>query len=268
VVAAVVVAEVQGYDPKTYALKENMPMYHYPYPPPQNKNVLYQQLLYWCAGKQVASLMPKITGPGPRPLSALHPKKPLRLGRDPSKPKRVFPASNFDESSRPESTDGASGTDFPGPSKEEEARKAARLAIHESTIHHSPDRSVITLIRGEFLEMERNREFKRQRKYLVSSDLSPQATYAMEWAIGTVLREGDTCWITQALGKDDEPCEEKDREQNCRALVEETKRLLKRTRLQVKIVVEVVAAKVPRHMITEMVSIFECWRSANLDRLY
>jgi hypothetical protein len=112
---------------------------------------------------------------------------------------------------------------------------------------------VITIIRGEFLELEKAGEFKRQRKYLVSSDLSPQATYAMEWAIGTVLRDGDTLWVAQALSKDDEPCEEKDREQNSKLLMEETKRLLKRTRLQVKVIVEIVAAKVPKHMITEMV---------------
>jgi len=109
--------------------------------------------------------------------------------------------------------------------------------------------------------MEKAGEFKRQRTYLVSSDLSPQATYAMEWAIGTVLREGDTCWIVQALGKDDEPHEEKDRDTNARGLVEEVKRLLKRTRLQVKIVVEVVAAKVPKHMITEMVHFLSHFRN-------
>jgi hypothetical protein len=174
------------------------------------------------------------------------------MGRDPSKHKKVFPSSNFD-SSRPVSTDNGSGTDNPTVNKEDEARKAARLAIHEGPIHTSKDRTITTLIRGEYLQMERRGEFKRQRKYLVSSDLSPQATYAMEWAIGTVLREGDTLWIAQALGKDDEACDEKDRTQNCRTLVEETKRLLKRTRLQVKIVVEIVAAKVPKHMITEMV---------------
>jgi hypothetical protein len=201
--------------------------------------------------------MPSITGPGPRPLSAVHPRKPLRLGRDPSKPKRVFPASNFD-SSRPDSTDAGSGNESSTVHKEEEARKIARNAIHESPILHTPDRTVITLVRGEFVKMEKAGEFKRQRKYFVSSDLSPQATYAMEWAIGTVIREGDTCWIAQALGKDDEPCEEKDRDANARALVEEVKRLLKRTRLQVKVVVEVVAAKVPRHMITEMVLFKVC----------
>ena len=84
----------------------------------------------------------------------------------------------------------------------------------------------------------------------------------MEWAIGTVLREGDILYVTQALGKDDEPCSEKDRELNCRALAEETTRLLKRTRLQVKVIIEIVAAKVPKHMITEMVyplsSEFDC----------
>lgn len=194
--------------------------------------------------------MPNLTGPGPRPLSALHPPKPRRLGRDPSKPKRVFPSTNFD-SSRPDSTDGGSGTDIAN--KEEDMRKAARQAIHEGEIIHSLDRTVMTVIRGEFLEMERRGEYKRQRKYLVCSDLSPQATYAMEWTVGTVLREGDILWIAQALGKDDEPHEEKDREQNCRTLAEETKRLLKRTRLQVKVVIEIVAAKVPKHMITEMV---------------
>jgi len=88
---------------------------------------------------------------------------------------------------------------------------------------------------------------------MVASDLSPQATYAMEWAIGTVLREGDTLHVAQALGKDDEPYEEMDRETNCKALAEEVKRLLKRTRLQVKVHVEIVAAKTPKHMITEMV---------------
>lgn len=200
----------------------------------------------------MASLLPTLSGPGPRPLSSLHPKKPRRMGRDPTKAKRVFPSSNFD-ASRPGSTDGGSGTDAPSSNKEDEIRKAARLAIHEGLIAHTPDRSVTTLIRGEYLKMEKNGEFKRQRKYLVSSDLSPQATYAMEWAIGTVLRDGDTLWVTQALAKDVEPCEEKDREENTRALVEETRRLLKRTRLQVKIIVEVVAAKVPKHMITEMV---------------
>ena len=179
------------------------------------------------------------------------------MGRDPAKAKRVFPSSNFD-SSRPGSTDGGSGTDAPAPNREDELRKAARLAIYEGPVAHTPDRTVTTLVRGEYLDMEKKGEFKRQRKYLVSSDLSPQATYAMEWAIGTVLRDGDTLWVTQALGKDVEPCEDKDREENTRALVEETRRLLKRTRLQVKIIVEVVAAKIPKHMITEMVSPFHC----------
>jgi nucleotide-binding universal stress UspA family protein len=171
------------------------------------------------------------------------------MGRDPSKPKRVFPSSNFDSSKV--STD-ASGTEST-PNKHEEARKAARSAIHESPILSSPDRTVVTLLRGEFAEMESAGEFPRQRTYLVSSDLSPQATYAMEWTIGTVLREGDVLFVAQALGKDDEPSEERDREANCRTLVEEVKRLLKRTRLQVKVHIEIVAAKTPKHMITEMV---------------
>lgn len=223
----------------------------YLYLPPLTKNVspTHSKLIL---GRAVASIMGPFSGPGPRPLSSLNPRKPRRMGRDPTRAKRVFPSSNFD-SSRPVSTDDGSGADIPGHSREEEARKAARLAVHEGEITHSPDRTVMTIIRGEFLEMEKLEEYPRQRKYLVSSDLSPQATYAMEWAIGTVLREGDILYVAQALGKDEEPCSERDREQNCRALAEETKRLLKRTRLQVKVIIEIVAAKVPKHMITEMV---------------
>src|SRR5436305_4519135 len=107
------------------------------------------------------------------------------MGRDQSKPKRIFPSTNFD-SSRPQSTDGEKSD--VAYAKEEETRKVARLAIHEGAMMHSPDRTVMTIVRGEFRELELAGEFKRQRKYLVSSDLSPQATYAMEWAIGTVLR--------------------------------------------------------------------------------
>jgi len=195
----------------------------------------------------VASIVGPFSGPGPRPLSSLHPKR--RMGRDPSKPKRIFPSTNFDSSKV--STD-ASGAET-GPLKEDEARKAARFAIHESPILSTPDRTVMTITRGDFLEMGQAGEFPRQRTYMVASDLSPQATYAMEWAIGTVLREGDILYVVQALGKDDEPYEEKDREANCKALAEEVKRLLKRTRLQVKVHIEIVAAKTPKHMITEMV---------------
>ena len=199
-------------------------------------------------GRAVASILPKISGPGPRPLSALYPPKPLRLGRDPSKPKRVFPSSNFD-SPVPCSSEDVSGSE----AKDDEGHKPARLAIHESEIRNYPDRTVMEITRGEFDELVKLGGFKRERKYFVSSDLSPQATYAMEWAVGTVLRDGDTLHVVQAMEKDNEPCGEDQRKQNCLAHAEETRQLLKRTKLQVKVIIEIVTAKVPKHMITEMV---------------
>jgi hypothetical protein len=173
------------------------------------------------------------------------------MGRDPSKPKRVFPSSNF-ESSRPDSTDGGSGTES-HQNRIDERKRAARMVIHEGEIKSIPDRSFMILVRGEYNELEKSGEIKRPRRYLVCSDLSPQATYAMEWVIGTVLRDGDKLWVTRALDKDDEPHEEKDLEAIVRSLAEETKHLLKRTRLQVYVTIEVVAAKTSKHMITEMV---------------
>lgn len=43
---------------------------------------------------------------------------------------------------------------------------------------------------------------KRIRKYLVASDLSEESQYAVEWAIGTVLRDGDEAIIVSVMETD------------------------------------------------------------------
>jgi hypothetical protein len=74
-------------------------------------------------------------------------------------------------------------------------RKAQRLSINQSVIDTSiKHRSIRTIIRGNFSDIQAEAELgrRRLRTYLVATDLSGEAAYALEWTIGTVLRDGDT----------------------------------------------------------------------------
>ena len=69
------------------------------------------------------------------------------------------------------------------------------MSINMSPIDSSiPHRVIRTIIRGEFSKMQQEAEegSRRLRTYLVATDLSDEAAYALEWTIGTVLRDGDT----------------------------------------------------------------------------
>ncbi len=102
----------------------------------------------------------------------------------------VHPSTAFD----------ASGINTPHDSDTEQEisdiRRAQRLAILLTSIASKPEtqRSVRTMFRGDFAKMQKDAEDegRRPRKYLVATDLSEEAAHALEWTIGTVLRDGDT----------------------------------------------------------------------------
>ena len=74
-------------------------------------------------------------------------------------------------------------------------KRAQKLSIHLSPVDSGiPHRVLRTIIRGEFSKMQQEAEegSRRLRTYLVATDLSAEAAYALEWTIGTVLRDGDT----------------------------------------------------------------------------
>ena len=56
------------------------------------------------------------------------------------------------------------------------------------------DRCTVKLIQGD-PDGSLERSGKRQRRYVVASDLSEESGYAVEWAIGTVARDGDEIWV-------------------------------------------------------------------------
>jgi len=190
-------------------------------------------------------------------------------------------------------------------------------------------RSIRIIYRGEFpkIQKEAEEEHRRLRKYLVATDLSDESTHALEWAIGTVLRDGDTliamyCLDEEASGDagssvPDDPKamkeqaaavntlakaanvrtsqnsgspssfafsrvtnsprlraidsgsatsspapgsrgKSKNEEERERAIVDITERvskLLRKTQLQVRVIVEVIHCKNPKHLITEVIDL-------------
>ena len=84
-------------------------------------------------------------------------------------------------------------------------RRAQKLAITMSPIDSSiPNRAIRAIIRGEFSKMQQEAEegLRRARTYLVATDLSSEAAYALEWTIGTVLRDGDTIMALYAVDEE------------------------------------------------------------------
>ncbi|KAJ5688708.1 hypothetical protein N7462_003100 [Penicillium macrosclerotiorum] len=101
----------------------------------------------------------------------------------------------------------AAGTPYGSEDEAEKAdvHRAQQLSISMSTIDNRvPNRSIRTIIRGDFagLQEEADGGRRRQRKYLVATDLSEESVYALEWTIGAVLREGDTMYAIYAMHED------------------------------------------------------------------
>ncbi|GAB7363796.1 hypothetical protein MBLNU230_g4363t1 [Neophaeotheca triangularis] len=233
----------------------------------------------------------------------------------PSEKKRVHPSTSFDFA--------PSSTGTPLDSDEEshsELRAAQKLSLTTSAIHSTPSahRALRQIIRGDYAHFQREAEEgrKRQRMYLVATDISPEAEYALEWTIGTVLRDGDTLFAVYAVDEENVGGEggvevghgaesvrdtaaiirglpatnapppspgpsplsrsavgsindnrsrsrgpagtsqshaEAERRKAIEAVTERCIRLLRKTRLQVRVVVEVFHCKSPRHMITEVI---------------
>lgn len=175
-----------------------------------------------------------------------------------------------------------------------------------------PNRSIRTIIRGNFAGLQEEAEGgrRRQRKYLVALDLSEESEYALEWTIGAVLRNGDTMFAIYAMHEDmnassvgvgdgakamrdaaavvgtqtreatlnhgrallgrlgpgivskstsadarASPTAEAERVRAVETISNKCISLIRKTLLQVRIAVEVIHCRSPKHMVTEAVSI-------------
>ena len=113
---------------------------------------------------------------------------------------RVHPSTNYDQivgiRIGPGSTDSEELS---------EIRRAQKLPINMSSIDTTiSNRAIRMIVRGKFSQMQQEAEdgLRRLRTYLVATDLSEEAAYALEWTIGTVLRDGDTLLAVYAVDQE------------------------------------------------------------------
>ncbi|KAK4126887.1 adenine nucleotide alpha hydrolases-like protein [Parathielavia appendiculata] len=105
----------------------------------------------------------------------------------------IHPTTSFDD---PPGT----GTHTPIDSDTEadltDIKRAQKLSFAMTQIMDTPEahRTIQIITRGEYAKLvqDAEEEHRSPRKYLVATDLSEESTHALEWAIGTVLRDGDT----------------------------------------------------------------------------
>lgn len=235
----------------------------------------------------------------------------------------IHPATSFD-------LPPSSGSRTPMTSDTEadltDIKRAQKLSFAMTQIMDTPEahRTIQIITRGEYAKLvqEAEEEHRVPRKYLVATDLSDESTHALEWAIGTVLRDGDTLLAIYCVDEDtgivtgdgstavpDEPKamreqaaainavaasktpvtpsgtslplhtrsapasqasemsispapssreRSKAEEERYRAvhdISERVTKLLRKTRLQVRVIVEVLHCKNPKHLITEVIDL-------------
>ncbi|PMD49851.1 adenine nucleotide alpha hydrolases-like protein [Hyaloscypha bicolor E] len=172
----------------------------------------------------------------------------------------VHPHTNFDEGRTIDSDIEADLDDI---------KRAQKLLVNMTPIVSTPAfrRCVRTVYRGDFAQMEQEAQNgrRRVRKYMVADDLSDEATHALEWTVGTVLRDGDTLLVIfcadqelgatpKNMGADDPRTEgEKERHRAVQDMTDRVVKLLRKTNLQVKVVVEVIYCESPKHLMTEVI---------------
>ncbi|KAI5809757.1 hypothetical protein DFH27DRAFT_629059 [Peziza echinospora] len=117
-----------------------------------------------------------------------------------SKRTGVHPNTNFDVSHASSPMSSEAEADL------QDLRRAQRMEMIISPITSTPEthRVVRTIVRGDYdsLLEEIENDQRRQRTYLVATDMSGEAAHALEWTIGTVLRDGDTLLAIYAVDED------------------------------------------------------------------
>jgi hypothetical protein len=85
---------------------------------------------------------------------------------------------------------------------DEAIAKAKTLGLNISPLDTKvQDRHVRMLLRGEWTRFQQEAEAgeRNVRTYLACTDLSVEATYALEWTVGTIMRDGDTLLAIYAI---------------------------------------------------------------------
>ncbi|KAJ7505377.1 hypothetical protein B0H11DRAFT_1978388 [Mycena galericulata] len=150
-------------------------------------------------------------------------------------------------------------------------RKSTRhepLAIQTSRPVFQRDRCTITITQGD---PDGKLGDRKPKRYIVASDLSEESRYAVEWGIGTVIRDGDEMMIVNIVeneAKVDPPIpnaadravklrSQQERQALAYILCRQATALLQRTKLNVTVVCQAWHAKNARHMLLDIVDYHE-----------
>ncbi|KAH6605715.1 usp family [Trichoderma cornu-damae] len=240
----------------------------------------------------------------------------------------VHPATSYDQgpaSRTPSVMDSDEEADM------DDIKRAQNLSFSMTNVLETPEahRAIRIIYRGDYARIVQaaEEENHRLRKYLVATDLSDESTHALEWAIGTVLRDGDTLVAIYCIDEEtgivtgegslvpdeskamkeqaaainmmanakaapaqvnlvsefkrnsafylrgsdsnagtpsgspaplyrgDRYKAEQERNRAVQEITDRVLRLLRKTRLQVRVIVEVLHCKNPRHLVTEVIDL-------------
>ncbi|ODV78029.1 adenine nucleotide alpha hydrolases-like protein [Suhomyces tanzawaensis NRRL Y-17324] len=127
--------------------------------------------------------------------------------------------------------------------------------------NRSQSRVIQTITRGNFFQLINPKV--KPKMFLVCMDFSPESIFALEWCLGTVLVDGSVLFIIYVIEENDnhhlkthsvnESSAEAYRLNMLTKAKQQVLNLLKLTKLQIHIVIEIVHHPIPRHLILELI---------------
>ncbi|CAE6427145.1 unnamed protein product [Rhizoctonia solani] len=179
-----------------------------------------------------------------------------------SRPGTTNSASGSASRENTQGNNSAGSTDAAGRGRRKSMRHDA-LELATSRPVYGPNRCMIMLTHGNPDAAERE-----GRRYVVASDLSEESRFAVEWGIGTVLRDGDEMIVVsvqETESKLDEVTTDKgqkiknqqERHTLTYLLCRQVTGLLQRTRLNVRVFCQAIHSKNSRRMLLDLIDYTE-----------
>ncbi|KAJ2935194.1 hypothetical protein H1R20_g1924, partial [Candolleomyces eurysporus] len=156
------------------------------------------------------------------------------------------------------------------PRRRKSMRTHEPLPLNTSRPVFQRDRCTITITQGD-PDTKLDELNRKRRRYVVASDLSEESRYAVEWGIGTVLRDGDEMLLVSVVenesrldpqipNKADRTAKlrsQQERQGMAYILARQVTSLLQRTRLNVTVACQAWHAKNARHILLDIVDYTE-----------
>jgi nucleotide-binding universal stress UspA family protein len=154
----------------------------------------------------------------------------------------------------------------------------SKTKISEIDSDLTNQRAIRTITRGNFFENLISKNIKHPKSFMLCMDFSAESSYALEWCVGTVLVDSSVLYILNVI-EDDEYSSmnlnginpssagsnptsnqhssssncERTRANNVNEITKQVVDLLKRTKLQVHVVIESCHHPIPRHFIVGVI---------------